>query len=252
MRAALRLEFYKNKHRGLLLTVFALVVVEIAWMYIAFRNPTAQQLKIGWMDMLYELPSLNSIIFPLIAAIIASRLADVEHKGDTWKLLGTVQKTKSLFIAKFLCGAWYLFLCIAFLTIAMLTCGLILHYDGQPNLQKYLLFFAFQMLIALEILAFQLSLSLLIRNQMISLCIGCGGSFVGLFLLFVPFKPAQYLLPWGHASLLFLVYMVSWDPENRLLELAYCPINWFGLAVAILELFIFIWAGRVLLSKREV
>lgn len=95
MRVALRLEFYKNKHRGLLLTVFALVVVEIAWMYIAFRNPTAQQLKIGWMDMLYELPSLNSIIFPLIAAIIASRLADVEHKGDTWKLLGTVQKTKS-------------------------------------------------------------------------------------------------------------------------------------------------------------
>lgn len=252
MSIALQLEFLKNKHRGLLLTILALVVVEAAWMYIAFRNPTAHELEIGWMDMLYQLPTLNSIIFPLSAAIIASRLADVEHKGDTWKLLGTVQDVRSLFIAKFLCGAWYILISIALLTMAMLSYGLILHYHGQPNLQKYLLFFAFQVLIALEILALQLSLSLLIRNQLIPLCIGCGGAFIGLLLLFVPFKPAQYLLPWGHASLLFIVYMVSWDPESRLLKLAYSSINWFGIAAAVLELIVFIWAGRVLLAKREV
>lgn len=252
MITSLRLEFLKSKRRGLMPMVLALIGVEIVWMYLAFRDPSANEISIGWMELLYQVPSLNSIIFPIAVAVLASRLADVEHKGDTWKLLGTVQPAKLLFTAKFLCGSWYIFVIDLMMTVSMLLCGALIGYDGTPDLQKYILFFVFQLVICLEILAFQLILSLLIRNQMIPLCIGCGGSFIGLLLMFVPVKAAQYLLPWGHASLLYLVYMVSWNKDTRILELAYTSVNWTAFAVAVLGIVCLVWAGRALLTKREV
>ena len=94
MRTALRLEFLKSKRRGLMLTTLLLVGFEVLWIYMAFRNPSANEIQIGWMELLYQVPALNSIILPVTAAVIASRLADVEHKGETWKLLETIQRTE--------------------------------------------------------------------------------------------------------------------------------------------------------------
>ena len=252
MRTALRLEFLKNKRRGLMLTTLLLVGFEVLWIYMAFRNPSANEIQIGWMELLYQVPALNSIILPVTAAVIASRLADVEHKGETWKLLKTIQRTECLFHAKFLCGTWYLLLSIVLLTGCMLVCGKVLGYAGEPNLGKFLLFFVFQLFVALEIFAVQLTLSVLVRNQMIALCIGCGGAFIGLLLLFVPLKLLQYLLPWGHASLLYLVYMVNWQPDTRILELAYLRVNWLAFALTVGAVLLWNFVGGRLLARKEV
>ncbi len=252
MRTALRMEFLKNRHRGLFLTTLMMIAFECAWIYLAFRNPSAQELRIGWMELLYQVPALNSIVFPITAAIIASRLADVEHKGSAWKLLETVQRPQTLFYAKFLCGGWYLVLSVAWLTGSMLFCGYKLGYMGTPDLTKFALFFVFQLAVALEIFVFQLLLSIYIPNQMISLSIGCGGSFLGLLLMFVPIKILQYGLPWGHASLLYLVYMVYWDAETRILELAYLDINWVGFALTACAIVIWLMIGGRMLERKEV
>ncbi|MBS5144593.1 MAG: ABC transporter permease [Butyricicoccus pullicaecorum] len=252
MMTALRLEFLKSRRRGLMLTTLMLVGFEVLWIYMAFRNPSANEIQIGWMELLYQVPALNSIIFPVTAAVIASRLSDVEHRGETWKMLETMQRAECLFHAKFLCGAWYLLLSTALLTGCMLVCGKVLGYAGEPDIEKFVLFFIFQLFGALEIFAVQLTLSVLVRNQMISLCIGCGGAFIGLLLMFVPLKFLQYLLPWGHASLLYLVYMVHWDPDMRILELAYLQINWIAFALTVGAVLLWNFTGGRLLARKEV
>lgn len=102
MISAIRLEFFKTKRKKIWLTLLAFVGLELAWIYVAFRNPSASEIEIGWMELLYQVPSLNSILFPVLAAVMASRLADLEHKGDTWKLLGTMQSPRMLFLSKFI------------------------------------------------------------------------------------------------------------------------------------------------------
>ena len=252
MRTAFRLEFYKSRRRGLLLTVLLIVGFEALWMYYAWHDPSPNEIEIGWMDLLYQLPSLNSIIFPILAAILASRLADLEHKGSTWKLLETVELPNRLFYAKFLCGAVYLMFALLLLMGGMLTCGYVLNFAGVPPTEKLILFFLFQLVTALEIFAVQLLFSTQIRNQMIPLCLGCGGSFVGLMLLFVPIKPLQILLPWGHTSLLFLVYMMDWDPNTRILKLAYTSVPWPGFVLALGCMAVLVWLGGHLLDRKEV
>lgn len=252
MISAIRLEFFKTKRKKIWLTLLAFVGLELAWIYVAFRNPSASEIEIGWMELLYQVPSLNSILFPVLAAVMASRLADLEHKGDTWKLLGTMQSPRMLFLSKFICGGWYMLVSIFFITISMLIFGYIFHYEGTPAFDKYFIFFLFQLFIALEILAVQLILSSYIRNQMIPFCIGCGGAFLGLLLLFVPIKILQYLLPWGHASLLFLVYLVDWNPDSRIMKLAYVPIDFIAIVIVIAELVLLLILGSSLLNKREV
>lgn len=252
MRIALRLEFFKTRRRGLLLTTMMFTGFEVVWIYLAFRNPSANEIQIGWMQLLYQVPAINSTIFPVLTAIIASRLSDVEHKGGTWKLLETIQRPEQIFYAKILCGAWHLLLSIVLLIGCMLVCGKLLGYAGAPDIGKFTLFFFFQFAAALEILAVQLTLSARIQNQMISLSIGCGGAFVGLLLLFVPLKLLQYVLPWGHASLLYLVYMVYWDPGTRIMELAYLPINWAAFLMTVGAICLWSFAGGRLLAGKEV
>lgn len=252
MRTAFQLEFYKSRRRGLLPTVLLIVGLEVLWMYYAWHDPSPNEIEIGWIDLLYQMPSLNSIIFPVLAAILASRIADLEHKGGTWKLLETVEPPKQLFYAKFLCGAVYLLLATVLLTVCMLLCGHVLGFAGVPATEKFTLFFLFQLVASLEIFAVQLLLSTQIRNQMIPLCLGCGGSFIGLMLLFVPVKFLQFLLPWGHTSLLFLVYMTDWDPGTRILKLAYTPVPWAGFMITVGCLMVWVWLGGRLLDRKEV
>ncbi|MFR4978992.1 MAG: hypothetical protein ACLUDG_08725, partial [Butyricicoccus sp.] len=83
-------------------------------------------------------------------------------------------------------------------------------------------------------------------------CIGCGGAFIGLLLLFVPLKLLQYLLPWGHASLLYLVYMVNWQPDTRILELAYLRVNWLAFALTVGAVLLWNFVGGRLLARKEV
>ena len=252
MRTAFHLEFYKSRRRGLLFTVLLIVGFEALWMYYAWHDPSPNEIEIGWMDLLYQLPSLNSIIFPILAAILASRLADLEHKGSTWKLLETVEPPKRLFYAKFLCGAVYLLVAMVLLVAGMLFCGYKLGFAGQPPMEKIVLFFLFQLVTALEIFGVQLLFSTQIRNQMIPLCLGCGGSFIGLMLLFVPVKFLQILLPWGHTSLLFLVCMTDWNPDTRILQLAYTAVPWAGFVLALGCMVVWVWMGGQLLNRKEV
>lgn len=250
---ALRLEFFKTKRRGLWMIVGALILCEMAWLLWAFRNPDAEDLRLGWMLLLYNIPLLNGIIFPLIAAVLASRLADLEHKSCSLKLLETVQSPRALFTAKYLCGATYVLAVNLIESAVLLGMGAFYGFEGPAPLWAYGLYFLFGLVCGLEILALQLSLSLCIKNQMVSLCIGCGGSFSGLLLMFLPQLPLlRALIPWGHIGALMFVGLRDWNPETRIMNLYYMPIDWPVFALTIAYLVIIFAIGRHAFARKEV
>ena len=62
----------------------------------------------GYSYILYQLPLLNVVLLPVMTAVIASRLCDMEIKGNTLKQLYTLQKRSSFYDWKFIHELKYL------------------------------------------------------------------------------------------------------------------------------------------------
>lgn len=77
------MEFRKIRRRKVWVIVAALISVQILWSLWEIDRMDAHDLSQGWMYFLYQFPLLNSIMMPVIAAVVASRLCDIEHKGQT-------------------------------------------------------------------------------------------------------------------------------------------------------------------------
>ena len=109
----LQLEFYKIKRRKVWLTMFVLLSVQLLWGLWAFHDPRDWELQCGWMSLLYHLSLLDGIMIPTMMAVLASRLADIEHKGNTYKQLETLRSAGSLYHAKAACGCIIIMLIFA-------------------------------------------------------------------------------------------------------------------------------------------
>jgi len=108
MSAAIGMEVLKTKGRKIWLVVAVMMAVQLLWAGWAISNKDANDLAQGWLFFLYQFPMLNCIIMPVIAAVVASRLSDVEHQGQTFKLLETITPAQRIFAAKFIWGSIYM------------------------------------------------------------------------------------------------------------------------------------------------
>ena len=89
--------------------VAALVAMQGLWLAWAVRGMDAAEAAQGYLGCLYQLPMMNAIVMPVAAAVLVSRLCDMEHRGDAFKQLFTMQPAHGLFDAKLvLGGAWLL------------------------------------------------------------------------------------------------------------------------------------------------
>lgn len=249
---ALRMEFWKSRRRGLWLVCAALLGVELLWIIWAFRNPTEKQKALGWLDLMYNMPLLNGVLVPVIAGTLASRIADLEHRGNTLKLLETIQPKTQLFHAKLLFGALHL-LPLALLQVSiLLVMGFHYGFYGQPNLFDYGLYTLFMFTSCFAIYELHLLLSLAIKNQVVPLCIGLGGSFIALLLMFLPYNFARLLCgPYGFFGALSFIWMEDWDPETRIIKFVRMPTPWGTYAVLIGWIIVIYLAGRIVLKRKE-
>ena len=250
MKEALIVEFRKIHHRRVWLIVVALILVQILWGVWALRRMDAHDLSQGWMRCLYQFPLLNSIMMPVIAAVVASRLCDIEHKGRTLKLLETVMPSGRLFGAKFLCGSCYMFATALLQVIVIVIAGYIKGFEGSAPIDKLLYYLLFTTVVNMTILLLQQSLSLLIVNQMIPLTVGLIGALSGLYLLFFPRTFEKFLI-WGYYGTLMLVGM-DWDKTTRIVTYYSRPVNWSGaIALAVMFLVLYI-TGCTLFVRKEI
>ena len=93
MSAALRAELRKMKHGAWIAAGAALLVVASC----ARSGGDSPQWKaVGYFTLLTNLSLMNAAVMPLTMAVLASRMWDVETKGNGCRLLYTLQSRESL------------------------------------------------------------------------------------------------------------------------------------------------------------
>lgn len=87
--------------------VFGFIAVWTLWNY---SKMSEVQTESGFYQLLFFYLVINSIFLPILAAVMASRLVDMETRGNTYKLLCTMQKKSSIFLNKLLLSVLHVLL----------------------------------------------------------------------------------------------------------------------------------------------
>lgn len=246
----LRLEFYKCRRRKIVLVCAAVLAVELIWMAAFFARQDAEDLKRGWMLLLYNLAMVDAIVLPLSVATLASRSCELEYKGSTWKLLETMASPGGIYAAKLGWGALMLAVLLAIRSGVFLAVGIAQGFQGAIPLGRFGWFTLLSWTVSMMVYALQQGLSLRFANQAAALVCGISGSFLGILSMLFP--PALIrCVPWGYYGLMSLVGM-DWNPDTRVTRFYW---QWPQLADVVLLLVwaaVFLIVGRTLFVRKEV
>lgn len=244
----IKLEFFKIRHRKVYTTVIAVISATFLWALWAQDSATIYEASQGWMSLIYNFSTINCVIMPILTAIVASRLVDIEHKGNTLKLLKTLQGNSNLFNSKFICGILIMISAVLMQASSMLIIGLINNYDNIPySYFAYYIFYTLSVTIVLFLI--QMILSFQFINQMIAFVIAIAGSFLGLFSLFFGGIISKLII-WSYYGILSPV-VLNWDINTRISSYSWSSISLSSLLIIFLA-FIFIYvSGKKLFMLKE-
>lgn len=214
MKQSIAAEFRKQRHLHLWLIPLCFLAVLFVWIFWSFRRADASDLAQGYTYLLFQMPMLNCILMPIMLAVIASRLCDMEIKGQTLKLLYTLQTKGSFYDWKFLHEFLYLLAFSAGECLLILAMGQLYHFTEVPDYMLVLRHLGVTLLAGTAVLTLQHFLSLWFENQILPLLVGMAGSFLGLFSMYFPPALARLVL-WGYFGAFLPVYM-EWDKDTRI------------------------------------
>ena len=101
--AAFRAELKKAHRRHDLAFCLLLPLILVLWVG-GLAPASEDELSNAYSALFYSIPVLEAILLPVMMAVLASRLWDLEVKGNTLKLLYTLQSRRSLFAGKAVFG----------------------------------------------------------------------------------------------------------------------------------------------------
>ncbi len=210
----LKCEYLKTRKRYVWIT--ALVITAFCLLWTLHGNYNDFMLDNGWMMFLYQLPIINALFLPILAMIIASRLADIEHKGVMLKQLCPITKKGRLFDAKLVYGLLIMTVSLVIMYVGIVAGGKFIGFRNEFPVRLYAIFFLFTETTTFVIYILQHTLSLLIKNQIIPFFIGIIGEFIGIISLFLPSVPfLRKSIIWGYYGVLGFVGMFGWDKDSR-------------------------------------
>ena len=205
------LELYKLKHRKVFLTFLVILGVELLFVFSNygnnknFLNMVSDPAAPAWEDLIIGSAAINGLFFPILAAVIASRICDMEHKGNTWKLLEcNNQNRRSIWFCKFTIVSTLMMLAIfiqAFIIIAYgNSMGIV-----QPLPVRTLLGFVLgTAMITFVVVTIQVFFSLVCTNQLIPMSIGMIGALIGFISTLLP-PGIRNILIWGNYAELMVL-----------------------------------------------
>ena len=244
----IRLEFFKIHHRKVYISVFGIIFVTFLWALWSMNGETLNADQ-GWMALLYNFSTINCIIMPILTAIIASRLIDIEHKGCTLKLLKTLQGSSNLFNSKFICGIFIVIMAVLMQTISILIIGLLHKFNNIPY--GYLAYyFLYTLTISIVLLLFQMILSFRFINQMIGFIAAITGSFLGLFSLFFNGIISKLFI-WAYYGILCPAGL-DWDKDTHISTYHWNSIPIFYILIIFsICIFLYIYGKKLFMLKEE-
>lgn len=176
-----------------------------------------------WKATLYNMFLINVIIMPLLIAMIASRISDIEHQGNNFKVLRTIVSEAKLFHTKVICGGTYLIEIVSLQVLVMLIVSRLQHFTELINLKAIMYYGASVFLVDLALLLLQLILSLIFINQMVGFMVALLGTFLGLYSMFFGEQISQWIL-WGYYALVASVHM-EWSESTRICMYHFVPVS---------------------------
>ncbi|EJR44309.1 hypothetical protein IIM_05222 [Bacillus cereus VD107] len=175
----LRSEYLKLKRKKFFLTILVIQILEMFWVFAALSQKRMLQ---NWETLISNLSMLNGLFLSIMIAVIVSRLIDLEHKENTWKMLFSSPVSKiSIYFGKLICVMILLIFSGIVSFIGIILISKVLNFSGSIPLLLIFKYIIFYIITSLPIVAFQLWISLMIKNQAFALGAGIAGSFLGYF-----------------------------------------------------------------------
>ncbi len=244
-------EIKKTKGRFMWGVPSGILLLDLVWMYWIFSTAKAAELAQGYYQLLVNLPLVNTITIPIMAAVTASRLCDTENKGNTYKLLCTLQEKGSIFRNKFLLGSVFLLL-FALMQLALIVfIGWRFRISQEFPAEQAAYFFLSTLATSIVLLLVQQILSLQMDNQLYPLFAGMIGTFIGLFSWFFPHLPLRYIIPWGYYCVGCTVNY-TWDEDTRIMEFYTIPFSHAAFGLLCLFAVLLYAYGKKRFLKKEV
>ena len=242
----LKLEFYKLKRRRIFLTTTAILLIQAVWVIAATDQylSRGRMLDFPWESLLMTFTSMQVIFFPIAAAVLSSRICDIEHMGNTLKWLETTSETRSrLYLAKFTASN-LLLLISSFITFGtLIVYGFFVKaFSVSFPVTAFLTTLVGTALVNAALLALFQAIALYFKNQLIA---GIVFGFLGIM---------GSLLPSALRHLVLSCYYLDLSPAvmaypSGEIQLTAVPV--WPFAVALFLGIILYLAGRYCLSKKE-
>ena len=205
------LELYKLKRRKVFLTFFLILGMELLFIFSNYGNNSNFLSMISdpnapaWEDLIIGPAAMNGLFFPMLAAVVASRICDMEHKGNTWKLLECNNESRNtIWLCKFTLVAALM------LTAILIQVFVIVAYGNavrivQPLPVKTLLDYTVgTIMVTFVVVIIQVFFSLVFANQLIPMSIGMIGALIGFISTLLP-AGIRNVLIWGNYAELMVL-----------------------------------------------
>ncbi len=241
-------EWIKVRYRKISLVLLAFLGLTLAWLAWIVRDGHPEEIADGYRWVLFNASVINTVLLPAMVAMLASRLYDTELKGNTFKLLCTMERPGRLFDMKLLMGVFYLGIYMAAELGAFFLLGRLLHFGNPLSARHILCFLAENYLVSIAVLLLQQVLSLFYENQIIPLAAGLFGSFVGLFAWFFEGSFFRRFFLWGYYPLLMFLGS-TWDEDTRIMSFYDIPVDKSALATLLAVVAAGYFAGKYLFVK---
>ncbi|MDT9722557.1 ABC transporter permease [Paenibacillus sp. ClWae2A] len=247
---ALSLEYYKIRRKRIWVMLSLFLAAEMIWasmsMSISISRSAANA---SWEALIFSIASMNGLFLPIISAIVVSRICDMEHKGNTWKMLMTTNIGRNhVYTAKYICANSLILYGILAQAVFIVGFGLSKNISGPLPFSLLVQFVIGTLLTTLAITALQQWLSLTVRNQAFALCLGMLGGFIG---------TTSGLFPAGVRHLFIWSYYMDLNPVTYIYSATsgtyvsgMLPVGLF--LAALLMAAIFYFAGNIHASRQEI
>lgn len=195
----INIEFYKLRHRRVFLIITIFLLVEILWMAIVTNMSISRNPQYAvWELVITTLCSMNGLFLPILSAVCVSRIVDMEHKGNTWKMLLSLSvKPVELYKAKYVSASIIMLLMCVLQILSIIIIGILNDFKDPLPFPLLLQFFVGTVLTNMVVLALQQWVSMATKNQAFALTLGLVGGFIGMTGDLLPQKVSRIFI-WSY------------------------------------------------------
>lgn len=243
---SLSIERSKHKRRFNFIILIILILFEIFFIYGNYHNEKG--LSDGWMILFYNVPIMNTLFMPIFIAVFASRLIDIEHKGDMLKCLYTFSSPEKIYFTKMIYGLIQILIFIPIHYLSIIVMSKVLDFPSDFPARLMLYYVTSTLLSCIMMFLLYFMLSYFFRNQAVSISVGIIGCFMGLFAAFLPQTVFQKIFPWSTFMNSIFIGM-NWDKETSDCDWYVMDVNMTSIIITIAWIVLIIVGSVFLLRK---